>query len=230
MQVIPAIIAQNFQELEEKIKSVEGLCNGACPELVEWIQIDVMDGKFVVQKTFNRPLDLANLKTNLKLEAHLMIEHPWNFIQDWILAGPPSETRVKRILVHYEAVSFRSDAEKVFEGMITQCHLAGCEFGIVLNPETPIDVLDPYMLRVDIVQIMGVKPGRAGQQFKEHDLLKIQGLREKYPGVKIEVDGGVNNETAPKILRAGADILVVGSYIWGAEDKKKAIEELRNIS
>lgn len=214
-QVVPAIIAENFKELEEKIRSVEGL--------VEWVQIDIMDGKFVVQKTFNRPLELVNLKTSLKLEAHLMIEHPWNFIQDWISAG------ARRILVHYEAVGFRLDAENVFENMIIQCHLTGCEFGIVLNPETPIDVLDPYMLKVDIIQVMGVKPGRAGQQFQDRDLLKIQSLREKYPGVKIEVDGGVNDETAPKILKAGADILVVGSYIWSASDKKKAIEDLKNI-
>lgn len=214
-QVIPAIIAENFQELEEKIKSVEGL--------VEWVQIDIMDGKFVVQKTFNRPSELANLKTSLKLEAHLMIEHPWNFVQDWVRAG------VKRVLVHYEAVSFRLDAKGVFEDMIATCHEAGCEFGIAINPETPIDFLDEYILKIDAVQVMGVKPGRAGQHFQEHDLSKIQGLREKYPGVKIEVDGGVNDETAPKILRAGADILIVGSYVWKASDNKKAIEDLKNI-
>lgn len=215
VEIIPAIIAQNYQELEEKIKAVEGLC--------EWVQIDVMDGKFVLQKTFNRPIDLANLKTNLKLEAHLMIEHPWNFIDDWLAAG------VKRIIVHYEAVGFRSDEERVFEEMIAECHLAGCEFSIALNPETPIDVLDPYILKIDTVQIMGVKPGRAGQPFMPHDLLKVEYLREKYPNVKIELDGGVNLETAPAILKAGVDMLIVGSAIWQAEDKKSVIEKLKNI-
>lgn len=215
-QIVPAIIAENFKELEDKIKSVEGLC--------EWVQIDVMDGKFVFQKTFNRPIELAGLKTSLNLEAHLMIDHPWEFISAWISAG------VKKILVHYEAVGYRADAEDVFDDMINVCHLANCEFGIALNPETPIDVLDPYILKIDTVQIMGVKPGRAGQLFQDHVLPKIQGLREKYPGVKIEVDGGVNLDTAPKILKAGADILVAGSYIWRAEDKKKAIEELKAVS
>lgn len=215
MEIVPAIIAQNFEELEDKIKAVEGLC--------QWVQIDIMDGKFVVPRTFNNPAELVNLKTNLKLEAHLMIEHPWNFIQDWLSSG------VKRILVHYEAVGFRSDAERVFEEMISKCHLAGCEFGIAINPNTPIDVLDVYVLKIDTVQIMGVKPGWAGQLFKDNILVKIQGLREKYQGVKIEMDGGVNLETAPKILKAGADILVVGSYIWQSEDKKKAIEELLKL-
>lgn len=215
-EIIPAIIAENYKELEEKVKAVEGLC--------EWVQVDVMDGKFVLQRTFNRPADLANLKTSLKLEAHLMIEHPWNFIDDWLAAG------IKRMIVHYEAVGFRLDAERVFEEMITKCHLAGCEFSIALNPETPIDVLDPYILKIDTVQIMGVKPGRAGQPFMPHDLLKVERLREKYPNVKIELDGGVNLETAPVMLKAGVDMLVVGSYIWQAEDKKTAIESLRAIS
>lgn len=214
-QIVPAIIARDYQELEEKIKSVEGLA--------EWAQIDVMDGKFVVPKTFNIPHQLPVLKTSLKLEAHLMIEHPWEFVNAWLAAG------AKRILVHYESVGYRLDAERVFEEMISGSHLLNCEFGIAINPETPIEALDPYILKIDTAQIMGVKPGWAGQAFKDNILDKIQGLREKYPGVKIEVDGGVNLETAPKILKAGADILVVGSYIWSASDKKVAIEALKNI-
>lgn len=215
-EVIPAIIAENFKELEERIKSIEGLC--------EWAHIDVMDGKFVLQKTFNKPLELVNSKTPLKLEVHLMIEQPWNFIDEWVGVG------IKRILTHYEAVAFRIDIENVFDEMITKCHLAGCEFGIVINPETPIEVLEPYILKINTALVMGVKPGRAGQLFKENVLAKIKSLRGKYPGVKIEADGGVNMVTAPRILKAGVDILVVGSYVWGSEDKKKAIEELRNIS
>mgnify|MGYP001575507633 CR=1 FL=1 len=206
---------QNFQELEEKIKSVEGL--------VEWAQIDVMDGKFVIPRTFNIPQQLPVLKTSIKLEAHLMIEQPWDFINAWLSAG------VKRIVVHYESVGYRLDAERVFEEMISGCHILNCEFGIAINPETPFEVLDPYILKIDTVQVMGVKPGWAGQAMKDNTLVKIQGLREKYPGVKIEVDGGVNTETAPKILKAGADILIVGSAIWQADDKKKIIEELKNI-
>lgn len=222
-QIVPAIIVRDYQELEDKIKSIEGLCDGPCPELVEWVQIDVMDGKFVIPKTFNVPQQVPILKTNLKLEAHLMIEQPWDFINAWLSAG------VKRILVHYESVGYRLDAERVFNEMISGCHMLDCEFGIAINPETPIDVLDPYILKIDTVQIMGVKPGWAGQSFKDNVLEKIQGLREKYPGVKIAVDGGVNIETAQKILKAGADILVVGSYIWSADDKKSAIEALKNI-
>lgn len=215
-EVIPAIIAENFKELEEKIKSIEGLC--------EWAHIDVMDGKFVLQKAFNRPAELVNLKINLKLEAHLMIEHPWRFVYDFAAVG------IKRILAHYETVGYRLDAENVFDEMITKCHLAGCEFGIVINPETPIEVLEPYILKIDVVLVMGVKPGRAGQLFKENVLAKIKSLREKYPGVKIEADGGVNLETAPRILKAGADILVAGSAIWQAENKEEIIEKLKKIS
>lgn len=214
-EIIPAIIAENYKELEEKIKAVEGFC--------EWVQIDVMDGKFVLQKTFNHSAELALLKTPLKLEAHLMVEHPWHFVYDFAIVG------VKRILVHYEAVSYRLDAENVFDEMLTKCHLTSCEFGIAINPETPIEVLEPYILKIDIVLVMGVKPGRAGQIFKENVLAKIKSLRRKYPGVKIEVDGGVNLDTASAILKSGADVLVAGSVIWQAEDKREIIDKLKNI-
>ncbi len=209
--VIPAIIAKDFKELEDKIKRIE--------PFVEWAQLDVMDGEFVDNTTWpyaepgkNNPSDLKDLKTNLKLEAHLMIEKPEDIIDDWIKSG------VKRIIIHYEST------EKLGE-IIKKIQAAGLEAGIAINPETSASVLDSF-LNVSYILIMTVHPGRGGQEFMEATLGKIRALREKYEDVKIEVDGGINLETVQKVVRAGADILAVGSAIFKSEDIKKAIEEL----
>ena len=206
-QVIPAIIAKDFEELKDKIKQIE--------PFVEWAQLDVMDGKFVDNATWNNPSDLKKLKTNLKLEAHLMVEKPEEVIDNWIKSG------VKRIIIHYEAT-------KKLDKIIKKIQDAGLEASIAINPETSANELSPFLNVSSIlsVLIMTVRPGRGGQEFIEATLGKIRALRERDENVKIEVDGGINLETAQKVVRAGADILAVGSAIFKSEDIKKSIEEL----
>lgn len=206
-QVIPAIIAKDFEELKDKIKQVE--------PFVEWAQLDVMDGKFVDNTTWSNPSDLKKLKTNLKLEAHLMVEKPEEVIDNWIKSG------VKRIIIHYEATKKLSEVIKKIQD-------AGLEASIAINPETSANELSPFLNVSSIlsVLIMTVRPGRGGQEFIEATLGKIRALRERDENVKIEVDGGINLETAQKVVRAGADILAVGSAIFKSEDIKKSIEEL----
>lgn len=206
-QVIPAIIAKDFEELKDKIKQIE--------PFVEWAQLDVMDGKFVDNTTWSNPSDLKKLKTNLKLEAHLMVEKPEDVIDDWIKSG------VKRIIIHYEAT-------KKLDKIIKKIQDAGLEASIAINPETSANELSPFLNVSSIlsVLIMTVRPGRGGQEFIEATLGKIRALRERDENVKIEVDGGINLETAQKVVRAGADILAVGSAIFKSEDIKKSIEEL----
>ncbi|MBU4082514.1 ribulose-phosphate 3-epimerase, partial [Patescibacteria group bacterium] len=159
--------------------------------------------------------DLKKLKTNLKLEAHLMVEKPEDVIDNWIKSG------VKRIIIHYEATKKLSEVIKKIQD-------AGLEASIAINPETSANELSPFLNVSSIlsVLIMTVRPGRGGQEFIEATLGKIRALRERDENVKIEVDGGINLETAQKVVRAGADILAVGSAIFKSEDIKKSIEEL----
>jgi len=210
-QIIPAIIAKDFQELKNKIKQIE--------PFIEWAQLDVMDGDFVDNKTWNNPLDLRELETSLKLEAHLMVEKPEEVIDDWIKSG------VKRIIVHYESTKQLSE-------IIKKIQRSGIEAGIAINPETPADALNSllindYLIPITIL-VMTVNPGRGGQEFLEETLGKIKILREKYRDVNIEVDGGINLETAPKTIQAGANVLAVGSAIFKSEDIKKTIKELKS--
>jgi len=220
IEIIPAIIAKDFQELAEKIKKIKPFFN--------WAQLDVMDGKFVENATWNNPQELPVLTENsspLKFEAHLMVEKPEDVIDDWLKSG------VKRIIFHYEATG-------KYQEIIDKIHQAGLEVGIALNPETPIDVLEPFLKvssfkfqvsGLDLILIMTVNPGRAGQKFLEEILPKIRGLREKYQNVKIGVDGGINKETASKVIQAGADVLAVGSGIFEGdiEENIKFLKEIK---
>ncbi|MEA2113431.1 MAG: ribulose-phosphate 3-epimerase [Patescibacteria group bacterium] len=211
-QIIPTIIAKDFQELKKKIKQIE--------PFVEWAHLDVMDGEFVDNTTWNSPSDLRGLETNLKLEAHLMVKKPEDVIDNWIKSG------VKRIIIHYEST-------KQLDKITKKIQDAGLEAGIALNPETSVDVLDSllritdYGLRITIL-IMTVNPGFGGQEFLEAMLGKIMALRKKYKDVKIEVDGGIGLETAPKVIKAGANVLAVGSAIFKSDNLKKTIEELKS--
>lgn len=215
IEVIPAIIAKDFEELKEKIKRVE--------PYVEWVQFDVIDGKFANNRSWpytergkNNPEDLKQLETNLKLEAHLLIKNPELAIDNWINSG------VSRIVFHY------SSTEKHQE-IIKKVKKAGLEVGLAINPEIPIEVIDQHINQLDLVIVMTVNPGWSGQEFMEDMLAKIKKLREKYKDVKIEVDGGINLETAPKVIQAGANLLASGTAVFDSDDIEKAIQTLKQI-
>ncbi len=207
IEIIPTIIAKDFQELEEKVKKIE-------PH-VEWAQLDIMDGKFVDNETWNNPNELKNLKTDLDLEAHLMIESPEEKIDDWISSG------VKRIIIHYEST-------KNIRDLIIKIRKAGLDVGIAINPETDIKVFNGLVNYIDLIMVMTVHPGRGGQKFLEESLAKIKDLRERYRDVKISVDGGINLETAPKVIQAGANMLSVGSVVFKSDNIEKTINDLKN--
>jgi len=221
VEVIPAILSKTYSEVEEKIRKVE--------PYVSWVQLDIADGVFVPNVTWNNPKELRPEDFSIFLEAHLMVANPASKIDDWISAG------VKRIIVHIEAVCTESNHKKedlvqheVID-MAKKAHEAGIEFGLALNPETPLNVIEKFLQHCDLVLLLGVSPGFSGQKFKEEVLQKIKELRKSAPNVKVEVDGGINLEIGRRCLEAGADILVVGSYIFGAKDVKKAIEELQKV-
>jgi len=206
IEIIPAIIPKFFQEIEEKIKLVE--------PYVDWVQLDVMDGKFVNNSTWNNPNDLKSLNTNLNLEVHLMINNPEEAIDDWIESG------VKRIIIHYESTDKHKE-------IIEKVKRAGLEIGLAINPETSIEVIDEFYKDIDLVLIMSVNPGFGNQDFLNESVDKIRQLRERYKNVNIEVDGGVNLETAPNVIKAGANILISGSAIFKSNNIEETIKKLK---
>lgn len=208
IEIIPAILAQNITEVREKIKSVE--------TSVEWIHLDVMDGKFVANATWNNPADLMHMRLPAKVEMHLMVANPESVYLDWILAG------ASRIIWHFEATQDHS-------AIAADVHRRGVEAGIAVNPETPIAMLEPFLSLVDLVIIMANTPGASGQAFKEETLEKIRVLRELWPDGTIGVDIGVTPGTASRAARAGANVLISGSYIFSSGDPLNALECLRAV-
>lgn len=208
IEVIPTIIAKDLNELQEKIKKVESFVN--------WVQIDVMDGQFVENTTWNEPADLKKIETSLNLEAHLMIKEPEKYIDQWINSG------VKRIIFHTEAT------DKTGE-IIDQVKQAGLGVGLAINPETSIEAVDQFVDQLDLVLVMTVNPGQGGQEFLESNLEKIKQLRAKYEHVKIEVDGGINLETAPEVVQAGANLLASGTAIFKSDNIEQTINTFKKL-
>lgn len=200
-EVIPAVIAKDFKELKKKIRQVE--------LYTRWIQLDIMDGKFVPNLTWQNSEDLKSIKTTLKIEAHLMINSPQRVMKKWL-------NTVQRVIVHWE-----SRGKEKFK--FTK------QMGIALNPGTPWQEIEKFIPQVDLILLMTVNPGFGGQKFLKEVLPKIKSLRKKYPQVKIEVDGGINPKTGKECVKAGADVLVSGTYIFKSKNTKEAIEKLKSI-
>ncbi|MBI4992248.1 MAG: ribulose-phosphate 3-epimerase [Candidatus Harrisonbacteria bacterium] len=213
MQVIPAINETIFSEIEDKIKKAHAFGAG-------WVHLDVSDGKFTKNTLWNNPKDLAGIYATREqhphIEVHLMVENPDEVLDDWLDAG------VKRVIVHVEAV-------KDVDVMKMKCGMFGVQLVLASNPDTPVEQLLKYKDDTGEFLILAVNPGLAGQKFQENQLEKIKTLRQKFPDAKIEVDGGVNLENAPKIKEAGADILVAASAIWGSKDPKEAYNKLSEV-
>ena len=205
--IAPSILSADFSRLAEEIKDVE---QGGC----DMIHVDVMDGHFVPNLTIG-PLVVKALRktTKLPLDVHLMIDEPINSIEEFRKAG------ADWITIHVEATKeVGKTLDKVKE--------LGAKPGISLRPKTPLSAILPFLDKVELVLIMSVEPGFGGQSFMPEMMDKVRQLRRQFKGL-ISVDGGVNRETAPQPLEAGADILVAGTAVFGQKDRKAAIAELR---
>ncbi|MBI2064290.1 MAG: ribulose-phosphate 3-epimerase [Candidatus Yanofskybacteria bacterium] len=207
-KVIPAIIANSAEDLEKKLRIVE--------PYVDRVHLDVMDGDFVPNKTIAGYEEISKLETKLNFDVHLMVNNPEGQIYFWY------QTKADRFLIHVE-----SQAD--LRGLIDQIHSNNRMAGLVLNPDTPAEVIQEFVDDIDFVQFMTVDPGQYGADFREEVVSKIGNFHAKYPSMPIGVDGGVNPQTAPKLLAAGVSVFVVGSYIFSSEDVGKAIEELKTI-
>ena len=216
ISIEPSILSADYTRLGEQVREAEA--GGA-----DAIQIDVMDGHFVPNLTFGpgivralRPL------VRVKLDVHLMIDNPDLFIRDFAQAG------ADRLVVHQEVCP---NLERTIR---TICEL-GIDAGVAINPATEIDILEQYLDRVDVVQVMTVHPGFGGQEFIPSQLEKIKRLRnilrERNLAVRIAVDGGIDGDTAPLAVAAGATILVAGSAIYNPRGTvKENIASLRSIA
>lgn len=213
MEVIPAINEKTFEEVAKKIKIAEDFL----PLENSWIHIDVADGIFTPNKIWDNPGDLASLKTKLKLEVHLMVEKPEQQIENWLKAG------ARRLVIHLEAFTEPNFILRLIKQYNAEIILAA-------NPITPADAIGLYLGSFAFFQILAVDPGLAGQKFQEKVLEKIKFLRSRNPAVKIEVDGGIDLDTAKIVKAAGADIIVSASYIFNHPNSPAVgYEELKAV-
>ncbi|MFT9599212.1 ribulose-phosphate 3-epimerase [Mesobacillus sp.] len=212
VKIAPSILSADFARLGEEIKDVER--GGA-----DYIHVDVMDGHFVPNITIG-PLIVEAIRpvTKLPLDVHLMIENPDQYIEAFAKAG------ADYITVHVEA-------SRHLHRTIQLIKSTGVKAGVVLNPATPVDSLKHIIEDVDMVLLMSVNPGFGGQKFISSVLPKIKQVKELAdslnPDLEIEVDGGVNEDTAKLCIEAGANVLVAGSAIFNKEDREAAIASLR---
>ena len=208
--VAPSILSADFLRLGEAIQMVE-------ESEAEWVHCDIMDGHFVPNISYGIPIVKAVRPATKKVvDCHLMIEHPELYVEAFAAAG------ADMITVHQEACVH-------LDRQVAQIHDLGCKAGVALNPATPVETLVDILHAVDMVLIMSVNPGFGGQKFIPRALDKVRRLRALAPDLLIQVDGGVNAETGAKLVAAGADVLVAGSYVFGAKEPKEAIHSLYTL-
>ena len=212
IEIIPTILVKKFEKIKERIKTVEPYVN--------WIHLDIMDGIFASNSTWNSPKDLKKIGTKMKLEAHLMVQKPENVINDWLKV-------LDRIIIHYESKIDNKDL--VIQKLIKKVHKKNKQIGLAISPDTPVNTVMPFLKKLDLVLIMTVNPGRGGQKFQEKTLEKIKTLRKNWPNGNIAVDGGINPKSAKIAIQAGANIIYSGSYIFNSSDPGLAIKNLKSV-
>jgi ribulose-phosphate 3-epimerase len=209
MIVAPSFLTADFSNLEEEIASVSA---------ASWLHFDVMDGIFVPNRTYDHSmLKMIKAYSNQFFDCHLMIANPGEVIDLYAQSG------ADLITFHLEAA--KNHAHEIIQNI----KRLGVKAGLSIKPDTDIDTLKPYLNEIDLILVMSVEPGKGGQAFLDSALDKIRTLfkwREQGHHYWIEVDGGINLETAKKVRQAGCDIVVAGSFIFNHHDRDAAIREL----
>jgi len=211
--IAPSLLSANFANLEKDIQMLNS-------SEADWIHLDIMDGVFVPNISFGLPIVSAVKKlTNKPLDVHLMIVKPENYFEAFVQAGA-------------KYISFHIEASNHVHRSIQLLKKLGVKAGIVLNPHTPVSLLEDSINDLDFVLLMSVNPGYGGQQFIEQTYSKIGKLKQliKQSGSKalIQVDGGVNAKNAKALYLAGADVLVAGNAVFSSPDPIESIAQIRN--
>ncbi len=212
--ISPSLLAADFLHLDRDIDMIN-------KSEAEWLHLDIMDGSFVPNISFGFPvLEAVASACTKKLDVHYMINKPENYIAQTAKLG------AMMMNVHYEATTH-------LHRTIQEIHNAGMKAGVTLNPATPVSVLEDIICDVDMVLLMSVNPGFGGQKFIENTIAKAKRLKrlitESGSHALIEVDGGVQQETAPRLVAAGVDVLVAGSYVFKSENPLEAIAGLKKL-
>lgn len=212
--IAPSVLSADFANLQRDVEMING-------SQADWFHIDIMDGVFVPNISFGFPVLSAIAKHAQKpLDVHLMIVDPDRYLKAFADAG------AHVITVHIEACTHLHRTLQAIKDL-------GCKAGIAVNPHTSISQLEDIVEYADLVCLMSVNPGFGGQKFIPSTYEKIQKLRQladrKNPGLKIEIDGGVNLENAPLLLKAGADVLVAGNTVFAADNPVNMIEKLKAV-
>lgn len=203
--IIPAILTNDPGDLKNKLEQIKGL--------TDWVHIDIMDGKFVNNVSVNLQ-DVAQIRPDFHIEAHLMVLNPENYFQDCERAS------VQRTIFHIEATS---DVQSILKKM------AHFDFqkGLALNPETSAENVNAYLDQIDVVLCMGVHIGFSGQEFIPEILEKVSHIKQRAPQIKIGVDGGIKLSNIQQITQAGSDYCAINSALFETKDIKKAFKELQ---
>jgi ribulose-phosphate 3-epimerase len=212
--ISPSILSADFGNLEREVKMLNN-------SKADWIHIDIMDGVFVPNISMGIPIvEAINKHANKPLDVHLMIVNPEKYVDAFVKAGAGI------ISVHVEACLH-------LHRNIQQIKALGIKAGVAINPHTPIEVLSEIITDIDLVCVMSVNPGFGGQKFIENTYTKVQQLRtmikQKKSSALIEVDGGVNFRNASALMDDGADVLVLGNYVFSSPHPQDAIQRLKSI-
>lgn len=208
MQIIPSVLVQSEAEFRRQVGSVRGVLN--------FLQLDIADGKFVPNTTWADPQVVAEY-SDINFELHLMVQNPLAEIKKW-----GKTPNIKKIIFHIETLPANPQ--------ITDFNLSSWEIGLALNPDTPINTIQPYLSQITSVLFMAVYPGFQGQKLIPGVLKKIKKFKNEHPDILAEIDGAVNEETLPEIIKSKADVICPGSAIFKNEHQpRENVKKMQKI-